>query len=97
MTQDKIIQKILDDIKSLNQRQQRLTSLSQNANIALGVQTFDVDDMPTISNTGGTQIAFAANGRNPGEGIGLGTGVLCWNNGDGGGWRTVFDGSAVQD
>jgi hypothetical protein len=91
---ESIIKRITDRISTLERDIRRITSYSQNANIALGVQSFTVATLPTITETGGTQIAFATNGRNPGEGAGAGTGVLVWNNGTSG-WRTVYDGTAV--
>ncbi len=91
---DSIIRSLMQRITVLERDTRRITSFSQNANIALGVQTFTVAGLPTITNTGGTQIAFASNGRNPGEGLGAGTGVLVWNDGTSG-WRTVYDGTAV--
>lgn len=91
---DSIIRTLMQRISVLERDTRRITSFSQNANIALGVQTFTVAGLPTITNTGGTQIAFASNGRNPGEGVGAGTGVLVWNDGTSG-WRTVYDGTAV--
>lgn len=91
---EQIIQSLTKRIGILERDTRRITSFSQNANIALGVQTFTVANLPTITETGGTQIAFASNGRNPGEGVGAGTGVLVWNNGTTG-WRTVYDGTAV--
>lgn len=92
---ESIIRRIMERLDILERDMRRITSFSQNANIALGVQTFTVAALPTITSTGGTQIAFASNGRNPGEGAGAGTGVLVWNDGDGNGWRTVYDGTAV--
>ena len=91
---DSIIRTLMQRISVLERDTRRITSFSQNANIALGVQTFTVAGLPTITQTGGTQIAFASNGRNPGEGVGAGTGVLVWNDGTSG-WRTVYDGTAV--
>jgi len=91
---DSIIRSLMQRISVLERDTRRITSFSQNANIALGVQTFTVAGLPTITQTGGTQIAFASNGRNPGEGVGAGTGVLVWNDGTSG-WRTVYDGTAV--
>lgn len=91
---DSIIRTLMQRISVLERDIRRITSFSQNANIALGVQTFTVAGLPTITQTGGTQIAFASNGRNPGEGVGAGTGVLVWNDGTSG-WRTVYDGTAV--
>ena len=92
---DSILKNLQNQLNILQRDMRRITSFSQNANIALGVQTFTVAGLPTITSTGGTQIAFASNGRNPGEGAGAGTGVLVWNDGDGNGWRTVYDGTAV--
>jgi hypothetical protein len=91
---EQIVKRIMGRLDTLERDTRRLTSFTQNANIALGVQTFTVATLPTITSTGGTQIAFASNGRNPGEGAGAGTGVLVWNNGTSG-WRTVYDGTAV--
>lgn len=91
---EQILKRIINRVDILERESRRISSFSQNANIALGVQTFTVATLPTITSTGGTQIAFASNGRNPGEGAGAGTGVLVWNNGTSG-WRTVYDGTAV--
>lgn len=90
-----ITERILAEIDKLKQEQRRLASLTQYANIALGVQTYTVATLPVLTTLGGTQIAFASNGRNPAEGPGAGTGVLCWNRGDGLGWKRVADGTVV--
>lgn len=90
-----IIQKLQKQISDLEANQRRMASFTQNATIALGVQTYTVATLPVLTITGGCQIAFASNGRNPAEGPGAGTGVICWNIGDGAGWKRVADGTVV--
>ena len=67
-------------------------TLTGNVGLAFYKVVTTVAQLPTASNTEGDW-AYAADGRKPGEGAGVGTGApATWSNGN---WVSVFDGATV--
>lgn len=64
---------------------------NERAEVAAGIVTSTVAGLPTPGQAGRTR--FATDGRKTGEGAGLGTGVLCYD--DGVAFRRVDDGTTV--
>lgn len=72
-------QKLASDIRDLNDRLTRIAIQRERSEVAGGVASVTVANLPTNNNTGG-DLYWASNGRKSGEGVGAGTGVLVvWN------------------
>jgi hypothetical protein len=57
--------------------------------------TYTVAGLPTVTSANQGQVAYATNGRNTGEGSGVGTGCLCTVNANGA-WAAVWSGVPVS-
>lgn len=87
-----LIASIWAKLADLQNQLNRLRSLQYRAEIAGGVSVYTVADLPIVASRG--FLAYASNGRKTGEGVGSGTGVLCYY--DNVAWRRVDDGTTVQ-
>lgn len=69
----------------------RALEASDRAEVAGGVQTYAFADLPAAGQPG--RLAYVSNGRKVGEGAGLGTGVLAYD--DGSSWFRTSDDTVV--
>lgn len=79
-----VINPILERIRALEAR--------ERAEVAGGVESVTFANLPAAGQTG--RLRFVTDGRKLGEGVGLGTGVLVYDDG-GASWRRTADDTAV--
>lgn len=89
------------DIKALDARVSKIERRTERAETAGGVQSYTYASRP-LAATGGMSnggsyidLAWISNGRKAAEGVGLGTGQLCYYDSTANDWRCVRDDSIV--
>lgn len=95
-----VYQQLQNELQDLR-RQVDSARRVERAEIADGIPAYTVANLPTIANGGlgnGSSyitLAFASNGRKTGEGVGAGTGVLCYYQASLNQWLRVEDNAQV--
>lgn len=87
---DVVLKAIEQSMKNLQDKIHKI-ELNDSSNTARAVPTMIVADLPTAGEIG--RLRYATNGRKVGEGAGLGTGVLVYD--DGVAWRRTGDDTTV--